>query len=147
VIPDKRDLAKLLVMDFMLIMATTTSSSPSIFRWAEWRDIDELLVHDVVRRHHAGGSRPMQRPPGGRALDLFLDLDCGSGWATGRLLVLPPSAGPVPPGRRSIEDVRFVRDEQANLVWAIEQTTEGGEGRPWPGRERHVASTARNRRR
>ena len=35
-----------------------------------------------------------------------------------------------------------MRDEQANLVWAIEQMTEGGEGRPWPGRERHVAATA-----
>ena len=36
----------------------------------------------------------------------------------------------------------MARDEQANLVWAIEQGTEGADGRPWAGRERHVASTA-----
>ncbi|HEX9895236.1 MAG TPA: hypothetical protein VGA78_15010, partial [Gemmatimonadales bacterium] len=58
-------------------------------------------------------------------------------------LLLPPSVGPARLTGAHIEDVRFVRDEQANLVWAIEQTTEGGDGLPWPGRERHVASTTR----
>jgi hypothetical protein len=55
--------------------------------------------------------------------------------------VLPPSAlratvdGPV------IEEVRFLRDEQANMVWAIEATTENGVGRPWDGRERALTVT------
>jgi hypothetical protein len=37
---------------------------------------------------------------------------------------------------RTLEEVRFLRDEQANMVWAVEVTTENGVGRPWNGRER-----------
>jgi hypothetical protein len=42
----------------------------------------------------------------------------------------------------SLEDVRFVRDEQANYVWAIEQSAEGRDGVPRIGRERHDAEVA-----
>jgi len=52
-----------------------------------------------------------------------------------------PSAGTARVTSEPTEDVRFVRDEQANMVWAIEYLTQGGDGRPWPGRQRHVAST------
>jgi hypothetical protein len=34
-----------------------------------------------------------------------------------------------------------LRDEQANMVWAVEATTENGVGRPWDGRERALAVT------
>lgn len=40
-----------------------------------------------------------------------------------------PLVGPV------LEDVRLMRDEMANLVWAIEHTTEGGDGRAKPRAE------------
>ena len=36
--------------------------------------------------------------------------------------------------------MRFVRDEQANLVWGIETTTEDGTGLPRSGRERGVVT-------
>jgi hypothetical protein len=54
----------------------------------------------------------------------------------GRRVLLPPGALRSTLDGPDLEEVRFVRDEQANLVWAIETTTEDGTGRPWPGRER-----------
>jgi hypothetical protein len=35
-----------------------------------------------------------------------------------------------------LEEVRFVRDEMANMVWALEQTVENGLGKPIRGHER-----------
>jgi hypothetical protein len=42
-----------------------------------------------------------------------------------------------------LEEVRFLRDEGANLVWGVEMTTENGTGNPWPGHERDLAVQAR----
>jgi hypothetical protein len=38
-----------------------------------------------------------------------------------------------------LEDVRFFRDEMANLVWAVEHIVTGAAGDPWPGSERSTA--------
>jgi hypothetical protein len=56
-------------------------------------------------------------------------------------LVPPGAAGAVETGV-PLEEVRFLRDEMANMVWAIEHATENGIGQPWPGHERAVASAA-----
>ncbi|MCI0686470.1 MAG: hypothetical protein L0Y54_04420, partial [Sporichthyaceae bacterium] len=50
--------------------------------------------------------------------------------------LLPPGALRTTLDGPDLEEVRFVRDEQANLVWAVEAATEDGTGRPWSGRER-----------
>jgi hypothetical protein len=142
VIPDKRDLAKLLVMDFMLIHGNDYFVVPFDFPVSRVARIDELLVHDVF-----GGVTLVDRadaaptPPDARWTCFSTSIADQDG-RPADFLLLPPSAGPARLVGDQIEDVRFVRDEQANLVWAIEQMTEGGEGRPWPGRERHVAATA-----
>ena len=38
-----------------------------------------------------------------------------------------------------VEDVRFARDEMANMVWAIENVLENAAGEPWPQHERDAA--------
>ncbi len=142
VIPDKRDLAKLLVMDFMLIHGNDYFVVPFDFPVSRVARIDELLVHDVF-----GGVTLVDRadaaptPPDARWTCFSTSIADQDG-RPADFLLLPPSAGPARLVGDQIEDVRFVRDEQANLVWAIEQMIEGGEGRPWPGRERHVAASA-----
>jgi hypothetical protein len=55
---------------------------------------------------------------------------------------LPPSAGAATIGGEPVEDVRFVRDEQANYVWAIEHGSEGSDGRVWLGHERSISQSA-----
>ncbi|HEY3170690.1 MAG TPA: hypothetical protein VGK08_06775, partial [Thermoanaerobaculia bacterium] len=57
--------------------------------------------------------------------------------------VLAPSAPPAYQVGTALEDVRFVRDEMANMVWAVEQTTEGESGRALSGAERDRARTVR----
>jgi hypothetical protein len=142
VIPDKRDLAKLLVMDFMLIHGNDYFVVPFDLAVGTVARIDELLVHDVF-----GGStlidRADQAPaPADARWTCFSIAMPEQGGAPADVFVLPPSATTMRLSGEPIEDVRVTRDEQANLVWAIEQLTEGGDGRPWAGRERHVVSTA-----
>ena len=142
VIPDKRDLAKLLMMDFMLIHGNDYFVVPFDLAVGSVARIDELLVHDVF-----GGStlidRADQAPaPADARWTCFSIAMPAQGGAPADVFVLPPSAAAVRLSGEPIEDLRVARDEQANLVWAIEQLTEGGDGRPWAGRERHVASTA-----
>lgn len=142
VIPDKRDLAKLLMMDFMLIHGNDYFVVPFDFPVGSAARIDELLVHDVF-----GGITLVDRAdaaptPADARWTCFSTSIADQDGRPADFLLLPPSAGPARLTGDHVEDVRFVRDEQANLAWAIEQTIEGGDGRPWPGRERHVASTA-----
>ncbi len=140
VTPDRRDLAKLLVMDFMLIHGNDWFAIPYDQDVGTTCRIDLLLVHDVfggitlVDRADAGPPEAGQRwtcfsiaGPGGAPADFFF---------------LPPSAGGARLQGEVLEDVRFARDEQANYVWGIEHTTEGGDGRPWSGHERSLAESA-----
>jgi hypothetical protein len=126
---DRRDLARLLVIDFMLIQGTDWYVIPLSHPVGELVSVKQLLIRDVF---------------GGYTLVDPTDRDASS-WtmfsttgAQGDYFVLPPSGlratvdGPV------LEEVRFVRDEQANLAWGIETTTEDGTGRPRSGRERGV---------
>jgi hypothetical protein len=141
VIPDKRDLAKLLVMDFMLIHGNDYFAIPFDQPVGTASKIDELLVHDVF-----GGVTLVDRADAAPAAaaarwTCFSTAIADRGGAPADFFLLPPSAGTARVSSEPVEDVRFVRDEQANLVWAIEYLTEGGDGRPWPGRQRHVAST------
>ena len=55
---------------------------------------------------------------------------------------LPASASTTVQSGTPIEEVRFMRDEMANLVWAIEHVTENALGQPWHGHEREVATRA-----
>jgi len=59
-------------------------------------------------------------------------------------LFLPPTLGAreeSPP----IEEVRFIRDEGANMVFAIEKTLQNGVGAPWDGSEAQLERLDRER--
>ncbi|WP_329254688.1 hypothetical protein [Streptomyces canus] len=130
---DRRELAKTLVIDFMLVQGNDWFLVPFGQRVGSLMRVDQLLVRDVfgeltlVRRADADGRWSM-----------FSTSVADDGLAD--YFLLPPSSlratmdGPV------VEEVHFVRDEQANMVWAVEETTEDGIGRPWNGRERALAA-------
>ena len=63
--------------------------------------------------------RPSERPIGSYAL---------------RGLLIPPAAQTVLEGP-DLEEIMLVRDEMANMAWAVEHTTENGIGAPWLGSE------------
>jgi hypothetical protein len=140
--PDRRDLAKLLVMDFMLIHGNDYFVVPLNLPTGSVTAIDELLVHDVF-----GGITDVQHADRAEASpaarwSCFTLASTASGAAPTSLFLLPPSAGASRISSDALEDVRFVRDEQANYVWAIEHATENGIGLAWLGHERSVAQSA-----
>jgi hypothetical protein len=66
----------------------------------------------------------------GRAFKFFeLTGDANPRAGRGPLLFLPPTVETTDAGR-PLEDVRFVRDEMANVAWAIEHRVESVAGRP-----------------
>ncbi len=122
---DSRDLARLLVIDFMLVQGTDWYLIPLGHPVGTAVAVEQLLIRDVFGGYTVAGPAPAGEAP--RRWRMY-----GSGEA----FVLPPSALRATVDGPDLEEVRFVRDEQANLVWAVETTTEDGVGRPGSGRER-----------
>jgi hypothetical protein len=100
--------------------------------------IDQLLVGDVfgewtlVERADADGAS-------GRARwSMFSITADGTRSRLAEYFLLPPGALRTTLDGPDLEEVRCVRDEQANLVWALETTTEDGTGHARSGRERAI---------
>jgi hypothetical protein len=151
--PDKRDLAKLVVMDFMLVNGNDWFVVPLQLPVGTMCVIDQLLVHDVF-----GGITLVERAdapqpataPGSRRWTMFTTSDTRppppttgpTGPRVAGFLLLPPSAAATAQAGAAVEEVRFLHDEMANLAWAVERLTENALGQPWPGHERSQAIDA-----
>jgi hypothetical protein len=124
-----RDLARLLVIDFMLVQGTDWYLIPVGHPVGGLVAVDQVLIRDVFGGYTlAGRAAP---GTGGRRWSMYTTTG-----SDGDYLVLPPSALRATVDGPDLEEVTFVRDEQANMAWAIETTTEDGTGRPASGRER-----------
>ncbi len=141
--PDLRDVAKMVMMDFMLIHSNDYFVVPFDQAVGTVCRIDQLLVHDVfgtvtlVERADKDAADP------GRRWTCFSVATADQNGKPADFFFVPPTAGALRMAGEAIEDVRFIRDEQANYVWAIEQCAEAADGRPWIGHERHVAEIAK----
>src|SRR5262249_42086581 len=138
-VPDKRDLARMALMDFILLHSNEWFLLPVDLAPGDLHQIDQLVVHDVF-----GTLTPIgraDREAGSVGLwSMFTTSIVGQPpSATADFFVLPPSAVPAIPVGTGLEEVGFARDEMANMVWALEQATENAIGRSWPGHERDVA--------
>lgn len=136
--PEMRELAKLVLMDFMFVHGNDWFVVPFVQEVGTLCRIDHLLVHDVF-----GGKTVIERsdrPVAGEdAIRRWSMFAITSHQAEGGLadyFILPPSAGASTLDGEVLESVRFLRDEMANMAWAVERTTENNIGRPWPGNER-----------
>jgi hypothetical protein len=132
---DRRDVAKLVVMDFMLIHGNDWFVIPLEQPIGTALRIDQLAVTDVF------GSTVLvpKADEADRLWTLFSCSSAGNPTAMTPKLVRLPSAGSALQVGEPIEDVRFFRDETANLVWSVEHTLPSGSGEPWPGQERSAA--------
>jgi hypothetical protein len=140
--PDKRDVAKLVLMDFMLVHGNDWFAIPLEQAVGSLCRIDSLVVHDVF-----GVETLIERADAAPAAaselwTLFSTAVAGKPDEVADFFLLPPSAAGAAQVASASEEVRFLRDEMANLVWAVEETTENGVGEPWPGRERDDARRA-----
>jgi hypothetical protein len=142
VVPDRRDLGKLVVIDFMLIHGNGWFVMPFDLPVGSVCRLDTFLVHDVfgvlilVESADTGGVPLHER------WSLFSSEVEGNPTQAPGYFVLPPSASGATQTGPTIEEIRFFRDEMANMVWAIEHATESDLAQPWPGHERDLANRA-----
>jgi hypothetical protein len=146
---DKRDIAKMIVMDFALVSGNDWFVIPLPIKVGSLSRINSLIVTDVF------GERFLIKSAEENVLD-----EGEKGWSMFKLsyvsaprqrqkpyrvsdfLFLPPSLGPSLEGPE-IEKVNFIRDEMANMAWAIEQTYQGELGDPISGYESNIAASTR----
>jgi hypothetical protein len=133
---DRRELGKLMVMDFMLTQSDDWFVVPFGQAVGSIVKIDQLLVRDVfgewtlVARADAGAA------PGPGRWSMYSITADGAPFGLAGYFLLPPGAARTTLDGPDLEEVRFVRDEQANMCWAVEAVTQDAAGRPWQGRER-----------
>jgi hypothetical protein len=139
--PEKRDLSKLIFMDFMLIHGDDWYLMPLDVPVGSAAMISSLLVHDVfgittqIDRADANVVAGSVAAPG-QQWTMFSPAVLGQPPHVTPCLLVPPSTAATAITGRALEEVRLVRDPVADMVWGIEVTTESATGRPWPGRER-----------
>ena len=136
----KRDLAKLMVMDFMLIHSNDWFLVPLEQEVGSISWLESLLVHDVfggVWLIDRADAEPVGSP--GERWSMFSTAVADKDGELARFFVLPASPAAAIQTGEPIEEVRLFRDEMAEMVWAVERTTENGIGAPWSGHERSLA--------
>jgi hypothetical protein len=138
-----RDLAKLLALDFMLIHGEDWFVLPFSLPVGSIARVDSLVVSDVF-----GGQTLVKRADQGTVaagpnrFSLFSSAIVDANGTPGNIAgiyVSPPSAGPAMQISKPREEVRFTRDETANLGWGIERIIPSPIGEARPGRERDAA--------
>jgi hypothetical protein len=132
--PDRRELGKMLLLDFMLVSGHDWFQLPFRQEVGSLVRIDALFVHDVF-----GGVTAVERADVARGREgwtLFSTSVAGDPKRLADYFVLPPSTGSMTLPGTCVEELRFFRDENANLVWAVEHTLESPTGTVWQGRER-----------
>lgn len=142
---DRRDLVRLLVMDFLLVHGNDWFHVPSEQRVGSVCTVSALLVRDVF-----GNDVLVERADAGTAPDadagewtmFSTSVEAAAGPPrVADFFVVAPGAGTVQVGP-VLEEVRFVHDETANMAWGVEHVTENGVGEPWPAHEREAAVRA-----
>jgi hypothetical protein len=133
--PEKRELAKLVVLDFMLVHSNDWFVVSFAQPLGTLCSIESLIVHDVF-----GGLTLVERAdrgaaPAGRRWTMFSSAVAGTTDVAG-FFFLPPTVGSGATSAEPVEEVRFIRDEMANLAWGVERCVPNAIGEPWPGSER-----------
>jgi hypothetical protein len=144
--PDKRDLVKALCADFMLVHGVDWFAFPIDVEGGQVVRLDNLVVTDVF-----GGRTLVERAdkgvvPGRTRWTMFSSTQTGAGAPASGLsefFVVPPSAGPSLVAGPTVEEVRFARDEMANMAFGIERVTMSPIGEPRQGNERDAAVDVR----
>ena len=141
---ERDDLVKIMAADFMLVHSNDWYTIPYALPVGSLAKTNYILVRDVfgkltvVRRADNGAA------PGTDRWTMFSITDrSGVSEGLSDYFILPPTSGPAMQLGSVLEDVRFGRDEMANMAWAIERSTPSPIGEPRSGRERDAEIDAR----
>jgi hypothetical protein len=101
--------------------------------------IDLLVVHDVFGgRTIVPGANDVTGDPSRRWAMFASTSAAASASGPAPFFMIPPSAATAVQQGETIEEVRFLRDEMANLAWAVEHRLQSGTGEASAGHERAV---------
>jgi len=123
---DTRDLAKLLFADFLLIHGDDWYLSRLDVPRGSLCWIDSLTVSDVFGTATA---IPRADTTAGGSWTIFSTTDQNGG-GIAPFLVIPASAAAALQASAPLEEVHLLRDETADMAWAIERIIEGPIGNP-----------------
>jgi hypothetical protein len=137
IVPDRRDLARLAITEFVLLHANDWFVVPVDLHPGALYQADQLLVHDVFGTLTLIERADREAVSAGH-WSLFATSIAGSS-ATSDFFLFPASAATAMQTSSPIEEVQFARDEMANMVWALERLTENQIGEAWSGHERDIA--------
>jgi hypothetical protein len=137
---DLRDLLKMLIIDFALIHGPDWYLIPFDQKVGTLTRIASLTVRDVFGGTTSIENANLDASLGTTHWSMFrTSLETGTLEAPLDFFFLPPTLGKALDIGPVIEDVRFARDEMANMVWAIERVTANDIGGPRRGIERDAA--------
>ncbi len=132
---DQRDLGRLAVMEFMLVQGNDWFMIPFPMHVGTVCQVESLVVRDVF-----GGTTPIQRAdslvPGWSMFSTTRLGPDGLPQGYGNFFHLPASAALSAQFGPRVEEVKFFRDEMANLAWALEHTVPNAIGDPISYRDR-----------
>jgi hypothetical protein len=131
---DRREIAKAMILDFMLVQSEDWFIAPLGVEVGVLATIQQLAVRDVFGERTLLSRADASSTTAGAPRWTMYSTQAERGAA--EYLILPPSTLRTTMDGPDLEEVRFLRDEQANLVWAIEAKAENGVGRAWSGHER-----------
>jgi hypothetical protein len=124
------DLGRLLTVEFATVFGNDWWSVPVPAQFGSLVGVRSLVVRDTFGENVL--VEPAESASAGAPWRLFRVTDAalaaGSGPAP-PLLLLPPVVAGALEGE-PLEDLLLLRDEMANLAWAVERVVEGADGRP-----------------
>jgi hypothetical protein len=135
------DLLKLLITDFMLVHSNDWYVLPYEQAVGTLAKTDFIVVYDVF-----GKLTLIERAEGAltaAGTDRWTMFSIADGDDLADYFVLPPSSGPAMQVGQVLEDVRFGRDETANMAFGIERITTSLIGEERSGRQRDGEIAAR----
>jgi hypothetical protein len=134
--PELRELAKLVLMDFMFVHSNDWFVVPFTQDVGTLCRIESLVVHDVFGGRTAVERADKYSGDESARWSMFSTTAPSAPGGLGDYFILPPTASTTTLSSDVLESVKFIRDEMANMVWAIEHTAQDGIGLPWLGSER-----------
>lgn len=142
---DRREIGKTMLLDFMLVQGNDWFLVPFGQPVGSLITVDQLVVRDVFGDHSLVQRADGETPGVAGRWTMFSTLtEDGSAERLADYFILPPSALRTTLDGPDLEEVRFLRDEQSNLVWGVEAKTENGIGVAWSGHERALGYPDQN---
>jgi hypothetical protein len=139
---DLDDVLKLLVSDFLLVHSNDWFVLPFAQKVGTLAKTDYILVHDTFGKVTLVERADKDALPGPARWTMFSTTDPSRPSGLADYFVLPPSPGAAMQLGTVLEDVRFGRDEMANMAFGIERVTASRIGESRSGRERDAEIAA-----